>query len=84
MTLTLNLISFFPILSLLSSAIFINKFFFVIMNNITSIFSTLKLITLRIPYSITTSLTSYRMIIISFILPSMMNLRSFIKNRLII
>ena len=84
MTLTLNLIFFPPILSLLSSAIFINKFFFVIVNNTASVFSTLKLIALRILHSITTSLTSYRMVIMSFILPSIINFKSFIKNRLII
>ena len=84
MALTLNLISFFSILSLLSSAIFISEFFLVIINNTISVFSTLKLIALRIPYLITISLTFYRMAIISFILPPIINLRSFIKDRLII
>ena len=84
MALTLNLISFLPILSLLFSIIFISKFFFTIINNTASIFSTLILIALRIFYSITTSLTSYRIIIISSILPPIINFRSSIKNRLII
>ena len=84
MTLTLNLIFFSSILSLLFSAIFINKFFFAIINNIVSIFSTSKLIALRISYSINTSLTSYRIITMSSILPPIINLRSFIKDRLMI
>ena len=71
-------------LSLLSSAIFISKFFFIIVNNIVSIFSRLKLIALRIPYLMTISLTSYRMAIMSFILPPIINLKSSIKDRLII
>ena len=84
MALTLNLISFFPILSLLFSAIFISEFFFAIVNNTVSMFSTLKLIALRIFYLIIISLTSCRIAIMSSILPPIINLRSFIKNRLII
>ena len=82
--LTLNLIFFLPILSLLFSVIFISEFFFIIINNTASIFSTSKLIALRIFYLITISLISYRIITISFILFSIINPRSFIKNRLII
>ena len=84
MALTLNLISFPPILSLLFSAIFINEIFFITVNNTASVFSTLKLIALRIFYLITISLTFCRIAIISSILFSMINLRLFIKNRLMI
>ena len=84
MALTLNLISFLPILSLLFSTIFISEFFFTIMNNTASIFFTSKIIALRIFYLITTSLTSYKIATMSFILPSIINFKSFIKNRLII
>ena len=84
MALTLNLISFSPILSLLFSAIFISEFFFTVVNNTVSVFFTSKLIALRIFYLITTSLTSCRIVIMSFILPPMMNFRSFIKDRLMI
>ena len=84
MTLTLNLISFSPILSLLFSIIFISEFFFAIVNNTASIFSTSKLTALRIFHLITTSLTSYRIVTMSSILLSMMNPRSSIKNRLMI
>ena len=82
--LTLNLISFFPILSLLFSAIFICEFFFTIVNNIVFIFFTSKLIALRISYLMITSLSFYRIVTISFILLSIINLKSFIKNRLMI
>ena len=78
------MISFFPILSLLISAIFINKFFFTIMNNTVFIFSTSKLIALRILSSMTTSLISCRIATISFISFPIINPRSSIKNRLII
>ena len=61
MALTLNLISFFPMLSLLFSVIFISEFFLAVVNNTASVFSTSKLTALRIPHSMTTSLTSCRM-----------------------
>ena len=79
--LTLNLISLPPILSLLSSANFINKFFFIVINNIISVFSMSKLTIFRTPYSITILLTSYKTFIISFTLPPIMNPKSSIKNR---
>ena len=82
--LTLNLISFFSMLSLLFSAIFISESFFIIINNTVSIFSTSKLTALRIFYLITTSLTFYRMATMSSILPPIINLKSFIKDRLMI
>ena len=78
------MISFPSILSLLFSAIFISEFFFIIMNNTASIFSTSKLIALRIFHSITTLLSSYRKATMSFILSTIINPRSFIKNKLII
>ena len=83
-TLTLNLIFFLSILSLLFSAIFISKFFLIIINNTVSIFFTSKLTALRISYLIITSLTSYKITTMSSILPPIINLKLSIKNRLII
>ena len=81
MVLILNLIFLPPMLNLLSSANFISKFFFAVVNNIASVFSILKLIVFRTSYSITILLTFYKIFIILFILPSIMNPRSFIKNK---
>ena len=79
--LTLNLISLFPILNLLSLANFISKFFLTMINNIASIFSILKLTVFRIPYLIITLLIFYKIFTISFILPPIINPRLSIKNR---
>ena len=81
MLLVLNLISLLPMLSLLSSVSFISEFFLIMVNSIVSIFSTLKLTVFRMLYLITTLLTSYKIFIISFILPPIINPRLFIKNR---
>ena len=79
--LTLNLISLLPMLSLLSSTNFISEFFLTVMNNIAFVFSISKLTIFRTPYSIIILLTSYRIFTILFILLSIMNPRSSIKNK---
>ena len=68
-------------LNLLSLASFINKFFLTIINNIASIFLILKLTAFRISYLITTLLTFYKISIILFILPSIINPNTSIKNK---
>ena len=79
--LILNLIFLLPMLNLLSSVNFISKFFFVVVNNIVSVFSISKLTVFRTFYLIIILLTFYRIFIMLFILPPMMNFRSFIKNK---
>ena len=79
--LILNLIFLLPMLSLLFSVNFINKFFFVVMNNIVSVFLISKLTIFRTFYSITILLAFYKIFIILFILPPMINPKSSIKNR---
>ena len=68
-------------LSLLSLISFISEFFLIIVNNIVFIFSISKLTVFRMSYLITTLLIFYRIFIISFILPPIMNSRSSIKDR---
>ena len=75
------MIFLFSMINLLSSANFINKFFLIVINNIVSVFSMSKLIVFRTPYSITILLISYRTFTMLFILFSIMNPRSFIKNK---
>ena len=79
--LILNLISLSPMLSLLSLANLISKFFFIIVNSIVSVFLISKLIIFRTFYSITILLIFYKIFITSFILPPMINLRLSIKDR---
>ena len=79
--LILNLIFLPPILSLLSLANFISEFFLIMVNNIVFIFSISKLTVFRMLYLIITLLTFYRIFIISFILPPIINPRLSIKNR---
>ena len=79
--LILNLIFLPSILSLLSSANFISKFFFIVMNSIAFVFSISKLIIFRTSYSITILLTFYKTFIILFILLPIINPRSSIKDR---
>ena len=79
--LILNLIFLPPMLSLLSLPNFISKFFFIMVNNIASIFSILKLTVFRMFYLITTLLIFYRISIILFTLPPIINPKLFIKDR---
>ena len=79
--LTLNLIFLPPMLNLLSSANFISKFFLIVVNNIAFVFLISKLIMFPTPYSITILLTFYNIFTISFILPSIINPKSSIKNK---
>ena len=79
--LILNLISLPPMLSLLSLVSLISEFFFIIVNNIVSVFLMSKLTIFRTSYSIIILLIFYRTFITSFILFSMMNPRLSIKNR---
>ena len=71
-------------LNLLSLANFISEFFLIIMNSIAFIFSILKLTIFYIFYLITTLLTFYKIFIISFALPPIINPRLFIKDREVI
>ena len=82
--LILNLISLLPILNLLSLINLINKFFFIIINSIAFVFLISKLTIFRTSYSIIILLIFCRIFITSFILPSIMNFRLFIKDRQVI
>ena len=77
----LNLIFLLSMLSLLSSANIISKFFLVVVNSIASVFLISILIIFRTPYSIIILLTFYRIFTTWFILLSIINPRLSIKNR---
>ena len=85
MVLILNLISVPPIRILLLSANFISEFFLILINSTALVFSMSKLITFLVSYSITISLTFYKVFIISstFLAP-MIKPRSSTKDRLVI
>ena len=79
--LILNLISLFPILSLLFLVSLISKFFFTIVNSIVSVFLMSKLTIFRTSYSIIILLTFYRIFTTLFILFPIINSRLSIKDR---